>query len=108
MTPESVRQRHEQLSATLRDDVAPWSDYCRCVRDSPSPATSSVTLGASPYSRGELGTLTYRAVDPMLAGAPEVTPTTPLVVGSVADAQNVDRTSPLGNIVSDMIRTRLV
>src|SRR5689334_9204346 len=79
-----------------------------CVRDSPSPATSSVTLGASPYSRGELGTLTYRAVDLMLAGAPEVTPTTPLVVGSVADAQNVDRTSPLGNIVSDMIRTRLV
>jgi FlgO protein len=79
-----------------------------CANDSSLPATSSVTLGASPSSRGELGTLTYRAVDLMLAGASDVTPTTPLIVGSISDAQNLDRSSPLGNIVSDMIRTRLV
>jgi hypothetical protein len=79
-----------------------------CANDSPSQATSAVTLGAAPYSRGELGRLTYRAVDLMLAGAPDVTPTTPLVVASISDAQHVERSSALGNIVSDMIRTRIV
>jgi hypothetical protein len=78
-----------------------------CMLDSQTPATSSVTLGAAPYGRGALGTLTYRAVDLLLAGAPEVTPTTPLLVGSISDAQHVDHTSTLGNIVSDMIRTRI-
>jgi hypothetical protein len=79
-----------------------------CAHDTTAPAISSVTLGASPYGRGELGTLTYRATDLMLAGAPEVTPVTPLIVASISDARNLDRSSALGNIVSDLIRTRLV
>jgi TolB-like protein len=78
-----------------------------CVTDPQTPATSSVTVGASPYIQGNLGTLTYRAVDLMLAAAPEVTAKTPLVVASIADTQDVEATSALGNIVSDMIRTRL-
>lgn len=72
------------------------------------PATSSVTLGSSPYVRGDLGTLTYRAVDLMLASAPQVSADTPLIVASVSDVENMERTSALGNIVADMIRTRVV
>jgi hypothetical protein len=79
-----------------------------CATDAPGPATSSVTLGAAPFTRGNLGTLTYRAVDLILAAAPEVTASTPIIVTSVSDAQRLNISSPLGNIVSDMIRTRLV
>lgn len=79
-----------------------------CTNDIHAPATSSVTIGESPYMRGDLGTLTYRAVDIMLAGAPDVRPDTPLIVASIADVQNVESSSPLGNIVADMVRTRLV
>jgi len=77
------------------------------IIDPQSPATSSVTIGSSPYMRGDLGTLTYRAIDLMLAAAPEVTAATPMIVASIADAQNVDTTTPLGNIIADMIRTRI-
>ena len=79
-----------------------------CTNDAHAPATSSVTTGESPYMRGDLGTLTYRAVDIMLAGAPDVRPDTPLIVASIADVQNVESSSPLGNIVADMVLTRLV
>ena len=79
-----------------------------CATDPRSDATSSVTIGAGANMKGDLSTLTYRAVDLMLAAAPEVTAHTPLVVSSVADTQTVERGSALGNIISDMIRTRLV
>jgi TolB-like protein len=79
-----------------------------CANDPRVPATSTITMGASPYERGDLGTLTYRAVDLMLEGAPEVGTRTPLVVASIADVQNLDSASALGNIVADMIRSRLV
>lgn len=78
-----------------------------CVNDTQAPAISSVTIGSSPYIRGNLGTLTYRAVDLMLADAPDVTPDTPLIVASIADADNVEKSSALGNIVADMVRTRI-
>jgi TolB-like protein len=70
-------------------------------------ATSSITIGASPYVRGDLGTLTYRAVDLMVAEAPGLSAHAPVVVGSIANVENIERTSPLGNMVADMIRTRL-
>jgi TolB-like protein len=79
-----------------------------CVHDPQTPATSSVTFGSSPFTRGDLGSLTYRAVDLMLNSAPEVTASTPLIVASISDAENMDRSSALGNIVADMIRTRIV
>jgi TolB-like protein len=44
----------------------------------------------------------------MLESAPEVTDSTPLIVASVSDAENMERSSALGNIVADMIRTRIV
>ncbi len=77
------------------------------MHDPPQAAVSSITRGAAPDMRGDLGSLTYRAVDHMLAEAPEITATTPLVVGTISETQNVESTTPLGNIVADMVRTRL-
>jgi hypothetical protein len=47
-----------------------------CVNDPQTTAISSATIGASPYERGDLGILTYRAVDLILAAAPDVTANT--------------------------------
>jgi TolB-like protein len=44
----------------------------------------------------------------MLASAPGVTRDTRLVVASLTDARNLDHSSALGNIVADMVRSRLV
>jgi hypothetical protein len=77
------------------------------VTDRPGPATSSITTGPGPHAGSGLGFLTYRAVDLILAGAPNVKSDTPLIVSSLADTQNLETSSALGNIVADMIRTRL-
>jgi TolB-like protein len=79
-----------------------------CVNDPQTTAISSATIGASPYERGDLGILTYRAVDLILAAAPDVTANTPIIVATISETQHVDRASALGNIVSEFIRTRLV
>jgi hypothetical protein len=105
-----MKQRVKTMNTTLQWSVMLLSAglaVAGCVNDPQLPATSSVTKGASPYIRGDLGTLTYRAVDLILAAAPEVTADTRLIVASVSDTQNVEATTALGNIVSDMIRTRL-
>jgi TolB-like protein len=78
-----------------------------CVTDPNEVATSSTTPDATPYEQPDVSTLTYRAVDLMLAAAPDVTSSTPLVVASLSDARNLEKSSALGNIVADMIRTRL-
>jgi TolB-like protein len=45
----------------------------------------------------------------MLDGAPELlTNKGPMVVGSVEDIHDVNTSTPFGNIISEMIRTRLV
>jgi FlgO protein len=79
-----------------------------CVGDGATSATSSTTIGASPHGGGQLGILTYRAVDIILASAPQINGETPLIVASVANVENVESSSALGNIVADMIRTRVV
>lgn len=79
-----------------------------CSADPDASATSSVTLGASPSVRGDMGILVYRAVDQLVAGAPDVTADTPIIVASISGTENVEVSSPLGNIVSDLIRSRLV
>jgi hypothetical protein len=78
------------------------------VTDPQVPASSSVTKGASAYTHGDLATLTYRSVDLLLASSTQLAQTMPLVVASVSDVRNVETTSAMGNIVSDMIRTRAV
>jgi len=71
-------------------------------------ATSSAAEGSTPAARGDLGSLTYRAVDLMLAEAASVPQGTPVVVASVGDIHDLNKSSPLGNMVSDLVRTRLV
>ena len=78
-----------------------------CVTDPQVRASSSVSVGASASIGGDLATLTYRAVDIMLAAAPRIGAATPLVVTSIANTEKLGSSSPLGNIVADMIRTRL-
>ena len=79
-----------------------------CASTAEAPATSASTIGSAPYIASDFGTLTYRAVDTMLAAAPQIAPDTPLVVASLSDVQNLESGSALGNIAADMIRTRLV
>jgi FlgO protein len=78
-----------------------------CVTDPQVQASSSMSLGPSPYFGGDLGSLTYRAVDILLASAPQVDGTTPLFVASIANIQKLETGSAFGNIVADMIRSRL-
>jgi hypothetical protein len=51
----------------------------------------------------------YRAVDAMLNAAPDLTAEkTPMVVGSVEDIQDVNSSTPFGNVISELVRSRLV
>ncbi len=57
----------------------------------------------------QLDSQTYRAVDRMFDEAPELAGGSGVVVvGSVEDIHDVDSSTAFGNIVSEMIRTRLV
>jgi TolB-like protein len=59
--------------------------------------------------RLQLGALTYQAVDSMVDQIPDVKANNGLVVvGSVEDIHDVNSSTPFGNIVSEMVRTRLV
>lgn len=74
-----------------------------------SPIARSMASGAWPVQGGDLAARAYRAVDDMLEASPTVQRSSgPVVVMSVADIGDVDRSTPFGNIVADMIRTRLV
>jgi len=64
--------------------------------------------GCQSDATGDFGTLTYRAVDQLASAAPDIARSTPIVVASVSDAQNIDSSSEPGNIIADMVRTRLV
>jgi len=69
----------------------------------------SMISGAWPVEGGDLGARAYRAVDDMLEEAPSLARTGgPVVVASVADIADVDHSTPFGNIVADLVRTRLV
>jgi TolB-like protein len=64
--------------------------------------------GASAPSRdGEIGRLTYGAVDRMLAAAPGIPSDTPLVVATVADVNDLNTSSAFGNLVAELVRARL-
>lgn len=56
----------------------------------------------------ELGGLTYRAVDRLRSRAiPALTSDTPIIVSSIADAQRLDETSKFGNLIADLVKSRL-
>lgn len=71
-------------------------------------ANSSSAKGSAPAAKADLGTLTYRAVDLMLAEAAGVPAGTPMVVATVSNAEDLNQSAPLGNMVSDLVRSRLV
>jgi len=75
---------------------------------STSGASSTVLRGGSPEVHGDLGTLTYRAVDRLVAAVPDLQLGRSVVVGSIVDVQRVDKSMPFGNLVADLARTRLV
>jgi TolB-like protein len=109
MIRSSVTRRRQGWRCRLAIGLSmlPVVAGCTLVEPQLQPSGSSLTEGSSPYQSGDLGSLTYRAVDLMLAGAPNMRTDTPLIVASIADTQNVETSSALGNIVADMIRTRL-
>lgn len=71
------------------------------------PPSSTAVNGSRPEARGDLGSLTYRAVDRIVAGAPELTQGKQVVVGTIADVQRLDRSTAFGNLVADLVRSRL-
>ena len=71
-------------------------------------ASSSSQAGSQPGRRADLGTLTYRAVDLMLAETATLPKDTPIVVSTISSVEDLNRADPLGNMVSDFVRTRLV
>jgi hypothetical protein len=73
-----------------------------------SSANSSVSAGFRPDERGALGTLTYRAVDKLVAEVPDLALGRSVVVGSILDVQRVDKSLPFGSLVADLARSRLV
>ena len=99
-------KKRQLLAVSIFLPLLMFADGCANIFD--TEAQSSELTGSAPGSRGDMGTLVYRAVDLILAGAPEMTPATPIIVASISDTENLRASSPLGNIVSDLIRTRLV
>jgi hypothetical protein len=73
-----------------------------------SDANSSVMRGGAPEARGDLGSLTYRAIDRLVSGVPDLTLGRAVVVGTIVDVQRVDKSMPFGNLVADLARSRLV
>ncbi len=78
------------------------------LTDVDNNAASSAAKGSSPGSKMDIGTLTYRAVDLMLAEAAAVPAGTPMVVATVSNVEDLNKSSPLGNMVADLVRSRLV
>ena len=71
--------------------------------------SDAMLAGTWPTAGVDLEPRTYRAVDEMLEASPTLERSGgPVVVMSVADIADVDHSTPFGNIVADMVRTRLV
>ena len=84
--------------------AAPASLLAGCAE---LPASSTVAPAAAAPRQGEIGQLTYRAVDQILASAPQLPPETPFLVATVADLHDLNTSSAFGNLVSEMMRSRL-
>lgn len=78
------------------------------LTDPDRDANSTTLTGSRPAKAGDIGTLTYRAVDLMLAETPSIPKDTPIVVSTISNVDDLNKADPLGNMVSDFVRTRLV
>lgn len=73
-----------------------------------SHSSSSLSGGTRQEAGGELGGLTYRAIDRLLTEVPDLALGKPVVVGSIVDVQRVDKSLVFGSLVAELARTRLV
>jgi hypothetical protein len=78
------------------------------LNDADPGARSSANEQSHPGRASDIGTLTYRAVDLMLAETAALPAGTPMVVATVSSVEDLNKADPLGNMVSDLVRTRLV
>ncbi len=70
---------------------------------------SSYAASPGPVSAAEVGQTTYRAVDRLVdGGAGRLNPNGVIVVGTIADIKDLGTSGPFGNLVADLVRTRLV
>jgi hypothetical protein len=69
----------------------------------------SILAGAWPTEHSDLAPKVYSAVDAMIEEAPALPRSgSPVIVASVSDITDVDHSTPFGNIIADLMRTRLV
>jgi hypothetical protein len=72
-------------------------------------ATGILEADATRFTPTDLRSRVYGTIDDMLSQSPLLVATRgPLVVGSIADIQDVNRTTPLGNAIAELVRSRLV
>jgi hypothetical protein len=72
-------------------------------------ATGVLEADAMRLTPTDLRSRVYAAIDNMLSQNALLAATRgPLVVGSIADIQDVNRTTPLGNAIAELARSRLV
>lgn len=71
--------------------------------------TSILAADAARLASTSIEAPAYAAVDEMLRQTPLLVATGgPIVVGSIADIRDVNRTTPLGNTIAELVRSRLV
>jgi TolB-like protein len=79
------------------------------IEDGSPPARSSYSVGNYVVQERDPGRAAYGAVDQMLDAAPgRLNPNGTIIVGTIADIRDVERSSAFGNLISDYVRTRLV
>jgi TolB-like protein len=84
---------------------------CAAGFEDPDPVQLSCTAAseypAQTYS-DNLPQKTYGAVDRLIiCASPEISSRVPIVVSSITDSRLLDRTSTFGNMIADLVRSRL-
>lgn len=82
---------------------------CTAPPVGPGAPGSSYAAAPRPVQASEVGQTTYRAVDRLVdGGAGRLDPNAVIVVGTIADIKDLGTGGPFGNLVADLVRTRLV
>lgn len=81
---------------------------CAPYNDNRVLAESILAADAARLTPTDLRSLTYATVDGMLSQNASLAAGDPIVVGSIADIQDINSTTPLGNTIAELVRSRLV
>src|SRR5215831_13814530 len=82
---------------------------CAPYNDNMGLAESILAADIARHTPTDLRSLTYVTVDGMLKENASLGASgEPMVVGSIADIQNINSTTPLGNTIAELVRSRLV